>query len=433
MPTASGGESDMDTRALAQWAEAHAAGDVDQSSDRSLSLASRLLRFRWNGAPTVGLGSDVDGKARIDSVLDGVSWFLARRDATDDTLRLILGILTEEDAAQPPLKEHLGAIGTMISELESGPVIRVWLITPNGKPTEITVRKPAFTTTTPQRWSGMLMSVAAKPVTGMAADLVAAVNHPSFALYPKLTSQTSAEPWQMRLDGLAIGSAGFATATLELPSNNPDAPGEPRDTWRRVIGQGPIPFAPSSADHPITLIKELIDSWTTADNPAAVLSHGQPEHALEAHILSGRLQLATADMPLHPAVPFRSGVLRAAQFPTLWGNVTSPARYLDALLCDDEQRPWAVELKDQASGGHGAYLRHGIGQAVLYRHFIRSADPLEPWFAQHGLKRLECRAALAFPAAATRTTGKIAELRDLASRYNVEVIEFDRPGAPELS
>ena len=69
------------------------------------------------------------------------------------------------------------------------------------------------------------------------------------------------------------------------------------------------------------------------------------------------------------AVPSRSGVLAAAQFPTLWGDVTRPARYLDALLADCEGRPWAVELKDQdAGGGHGAYLRHGIGQAVLYRH-----------------------------------------------------------------
>ena len=33
--------------------------------------------------------------------------------------------------------------------------------------------------------------------------------------------------------------------------------------------------------------------------------------------------------PLRLAVPFRSGTLAAAQFPTLWGDVTRPARYLD--------------------------------------------------------------------------------------------------------
>ena len=423
----------MDTEALALWATAHATGGVDRSSDRALSLTSKLLRFRWNGAPTVGVGSDVGGKARINAVLDGVSWWLAHREASDDTLHLILCIQKEEDAAQPTLKEHLGAIGTLISELESGPVVQVWLLAPAGEPTKITVDKPAFTTTTPQRWSKMLMSAAVAPVAGMAADLVAAIHHPSFALYPKLTSQASAEPWQMRVDGLAIGSAGAAAATLKLASSNPSAAGEPRDTWRRVVGQEPIPFWPSSMNHLITLIDKLIASWTSADNPAAVLSHGQPEHALEAHVLSGRLRLTTADTLLHPAVPFRSGMLAAAQFPTLWGDVTRPARYLDALLCDDERQPWAVELKDQdAGGGHGAYLRHGIGQAVLYRHFIRSADPLDPWFVHHGLKRLQCRAALAFPTAAVGATKTIARLRDLASRYSVDVIEFVRPGDPGL-
>jgi hypothetical protein len=322
----------------------------------------------------------------------------------------------------------------MIGDLKTGPLIRVWLIAPSGVPTEITLEKPVFTTATPQEWNRMLMSVATKPVGGMAADLVAAIHQPSFALYPKLTSQSSAEPWQMRLDGLAIGSAGDETATLDLASSNLKAMGEPRDTWRRVVGEQSIPFSPISADHLITLIEELIDSWTSPTSPTAVLTHGQPEHALEAHLLSHRLQLATTGTVLHPAVPFRSGVLRAAQFPTLWGNVRCPARYLDALLVDDQRRPWAVELKDQyAGGGHGAYLRHGISQAVLYRHFIRSANQLDPWFAHHGLKRLECRAALAFPTAATGTTGRIASLRDLASRYSVEVIEFARPGTEELS
>jgi hypothetical protein len=161
----------------------------------------------------------------------------------------------------------------------------------------------------------------------------------------------------------------------------------------------------------------------------AVLHHGQQEHALEAHVLSGRLELSTTIGPLRLAVPFRDGVLGAAQFPTLWGDVTRPARYLDALLADFDSRPWAVELKDQgAGGGHGAYLRHGIGQAVLYRHFIRSAGQLDPWFSHHRLDRTTCQAALAFPTATAGAAPTIVRLRDLARRYDVEVIEFIRPG-----
>lgn len=121
-------------------------------------------------------------------------------------------------------------------------------------------------------------------------------------------------------------------------------------------------------------------------------------------------------------------MLAAAQFPTLWGDVTRPARYLGALLADNHGRPWAVELKDQdAGGGHGAYLRHGIGQAVLYRHYIRSASELDPWFELHGLDRTQSRAALAFPKAAPSTAEVIERLHALAALYNVEVIEFPRP------
>lgn len=85
-------------------------------------------------------------------------------------------------------------------------------------------------------------------------------------------------------------------------------------------------------------------------------------------------------------------------------------------------------VKDQKAGGHGVYLRQGIGQAVLYRHFIRSADAFAPWFTHHGLDRVGCRAALAFPIAAAGAAKTIDRLRDLAARYDVEVIQFVRPG-----
>lgn len=263
----------------------------------------------------------------------------------------------------------------------------------------------------------------------MAADLVAAIHHPSFALYPKLTSQKSAEPWQMRLDGLEIGRAGTKTTTLRLASRNIDAPKEPRVTWRKVVGDQTLAFTPKSTARLVELVNSLIGEWSDPGNPAAVLGHGQREHALEAHVLSGRLGLTVPSGPLRPAVPFRSGMLGAAQFPTLWGDVAGPARYLDALLADEASRPWAVELKDQdAGGGHGAYLRHGIGQAVLYRHFIRSATELDPWFNHHGLQRIECRAALAFPVAPAAAAKTIARHREMASRYDIDVLEFVRPG-----
>ena len=113
------------------------------------------------------------------------------------------------------------------------------------------------------------------------------------------------------------------------------------------------------------------------------------------------------------------------------GRRTATAvRYLDALLADSNGTPWAIELKDQSvGGGHGSYLRDGIAQAVLYRHFIRSADDLEPWFSLHQLDRKSCRAAFAFPTASPGAVSAIAKLYDLAPRFDVELIQFARPGS----
>jgi hypothetical protein len=232
----------------------------------------------------------------------------------------------------------------------------------------------------------------------------------------------------MRLDGLEIGRTGTASTTLRLASKDLTKPNEPRVSWQQVVGPEALTFGMDQLAELVAVVDRLIAAWTVAGNSNAVLGHGQAEHALEAHVLSGRLILTGDGGPLRPAVPFRDGTLAAAQFPTLWGDVTRPARYLDALLADDAGRPWAVELKDQdAGGGHGAYLRHGIGQAVLYRHYIRSASALDPWFERHALNRSECQAALAFPVAAASTGKTIARLRDLAARYDVDVIEFSRP------
>lgn len=56
--------------------------------------------------------------------------------------------------------------------------------------------------------------------------------------------------------------------------------------------------------------------------------------------------------------------------------------------------PWAVELKHHV-GGAGQYYRHAVGQAVLYREFIRRADLLEPWFEKRGMDRGSCEALVA--------------------------------------
>jgi hypothetical protein len=422
-------ETTMNTDALRAWAELHAEGPVAVGPDYHLSLSSKLVRFPWNNAMTVAVGADAGVKTRINAVLDALTVALEQPERDGASVHLLLG-MGPDWSNDPTIREPLGAIGTLVSQIRNGPDLRVWTLAPGAEPIETTLAATVFTTTAPARWSKMLMTAATTAVTGMAADVTEALrNRPSFALYPKLSTLNSAEPWQMRLDGLEIGRTGPITTTVHLTSTDLTKPGEPRTTWRNVVGHDSIVLTADRVPQLVRLVDRLIAAWTNTNKPHAVLRHGQAEHALEAHLLSGRLTLTASPDRLRPAVPSRSGILAGAQFPTLWGDVTRPARYLDALLADRHHRPWAVELKDQdAGGGHGAYLRHGIGQAVLYRHYIRSVTELDPWFDLHGLNRTHCQGALAFPMAAPSTANVIERLRVLAALYDVAVIEFPRPG-----
>lgn len=420
-------EPTMDHTALLDWATRHADGPVIDKADHGLSISSKLLRFRWKDTFTVAVGAGPSvGKTRINAVLDTTAMLLANTEL-GSTANLVLGVAPSE----PQLAEHLGAIATLVNAAVDGPTVKVWTLVAGGDPVAVTGQPPSFTSKTPQRWADMLTKASTAAVIGMAASVVEVLaDRPSFALYPKLTSLGARRPWQMRLDGLEIGRVGQTDAVLELASKDLTKPNEPRATWRKIVGSEPRTFGHHQLPELVALVEQLISEWTDTTNPGAVLRHGQAEHALEAHVLSGRIVLhIDASGPLRLAIPFRSGTLAAAQFPTLWGDVTRPARYLDALLADNDGRPWAVELKDQdAGGGHGAYLRHGIGQAVLYRHYIRSASELEPWFSSHGLQRSQCHAAVAFPTGSPAAAAALARLRVLANIYDVEVIEFDRPG-----
>jgi hypothetical protein len=181
-------------------------------------------------------------------------------------------------------------------------------------------------------------------------------------------------------------------------------------------------------------LRALIGVFGGAHAPAG-LDHGQPEHALESCVLRGAVPVAVDGAILAPAFDDPL-VSRGSQFPTLWGR-GGPAHYLDALLrrgCV----PWAVELKVLSGGRAGAYYRHGVAQAVLYRHFIRSAAPVHAWFAEAGMDAAACRACLAVPRALPAATAQMRALRALrllAGKFDVSVAEIDwqpghRPGTP---
>jgi hypothetical protein len=143
-------------------------------------------------------------------------------------------------------------------------------------------------------------------------------------------------------------------------------------------------FNEGNVEEAAVLIRALAD-----DRTSGPLKDCDPEHRLESRILRGDLEVEIPNLgklePVVADVPF--------QFPTQW-VVDGAARYVDALMRVGST-PLVLELKE-ISGGQGQYYRHAVGQAVLYRSFIRQAKLLHPWFDQHGLKAADCRAAVIF-------------------------------------
>jgi hypothetical protein len=84
--------------------------------------------------------------------------------------------------------------------------------------------------------------------------------------------------------------------------------------------------------------------------------------------------------------------------------------------------PWVIEIKDSKSAGE--YLRHGVVQAVLYREYIRKAEHLHPWFKERDLAAEKCEAAVAFPALKPSNKAELEHVNDLATLFDVRVIEL---------
>ena len=63
-----------------------------------------------------------------------------------------------------------------------------------------------------------------------------------------------------------------------------------------------------------------------------------------------------------------------------------------------------------------------MGQAVLYRHWIRAGAALEPWFARHDLDRTAVRAAVVVPALDEQPQWR-DRLRAVCQLTDVELVE----------
>lgn len=114
-----------------------------------------------------------------------------------------------------------------------------------------------------------------------------------------------------------------------------------------------------------------------------------------------------------------------SQFPTRWAE-SGAVRYID-VLGRSGSVPWVVELKVQEGGGAGQYFRHAIGQAVLYREFIRRSEGSAPWFQERGLDHQRCEAVVAMPCSevSDRNRMLLDHVRYLADIFSVRVVVLD--------
>jgi hypothetical protein len=272
-----------------------------------------------------------------------------------------------------------------------------------------------------QRYLELMNALAPEP-PALLTTVRDGVGRAELKAYPMLT----ANPWwSLRLEGLEVGRFRDDQGWLDVGKiGRTGKTGTARRLWVEAVGEPTrvrVTDDEASIAAATAALTAFADVWLGAAGGARREPTKQNEHALESRILRGdcpvvvngrRLELLQPD----PVTNWGS------QFPTRWGHTSgNAARYLDALLRDGDV-PWAVEMKVRGSGGVGGYYRHAIAQAVLYRHFIRSAEALDPWFASRGLNRQACRAAVVVPDLDAQPAWR-DRLRAVCDLVDVEFVE----------
>ena len=282
------------------------------------------------------------------------------------------------------------------------------------------------------RWKGYLESWYATSPTGLARDIVDGEHSDSLRLYPQLSKNPSNAGWSLRLDGLQVGVVNNDSGWLRVGKSLTAQ--RAVQAWGQVRpgGYGTEPLecvrgGRNQGEHPHPTVGR--PSWSQR----GLVDHGQSEHSLESAILRGVVPVLADGTRL--GLPRETDgrqqrIAWGSQVPTLWWHGGS-ARYLDALM-KDGATPWAVEIKvAEAGGGYGRYLRQGLTQAILYRHFLLAAHQYEAWFTSLGMDRSACRAALLYPQptpqVAVKVEHKVAALDQLCRDFAVTPIRVDVP------
>lgn len=434
-------------------------GSLRRSTDTVLAIGQDVWRLRWRNQLTTAVAADANLATTCGAVLDVLALLETQLDLLKaapggPTLDLgVVNVLVDRPFPDISPSETDQAMRSMRAAVV-GVTARIWYRRDpvgwqedDSPPPSWAADDPALT----QCVHGLLLPRLIAQPTGLTAELVAAVDDASLHLYPSEIKATVPDRWALRIDGLQIGISSAASATLSIGQPGKSGDGPQRKAFTSVFGQTAVTVSSAahtsvselSVSQAAERIRTLLRTFRAADVPGAPLTHrqvgGMPivdEHALEARLLKGLVQI-NADTGL---VLDDKAVARGSQFPTLWGQGTQ-WRYLDALVRRGAI-PIAVELK-VATGGQGRYYRRSLVQAVLYRHFIKHAPAVDPWFTAGDLDRsaIEGAIGIPIPRAWTPTFHASLELLErVAARVGISVHVLDdrltpdwvaEPGLPE--
>lgn len=411
------GEGMMANERLRQWM----GRGVVEKTDAARGLSIRLLRNVDGGVLTIGVVAESEVDHHVHALLDLLAWHhyeIAARTKPANHVRIGLARGNKTELALPALRtlqrNHTGSPHIEI-HVESRDDAEPQFILDEGDP-------PTFDGADPTRYAKYLEAWYKREPTGLAQELLRrSPDAERLRLYPQL-SQAASGQWSLRLDGLQVGLVGESSGTLQVGGTESSSQIAAK-TWRMLGGD--LAVTPDTLDDAVNRIHQL--ALSLGDEPGELLDHGLPEHALESAVVRGDIAVSIGGRPLAPIGADPSRIAHGSQIPTLW-SPDGTVRYLDALMRDG-QVPWAIEMKVKAGGGYGAYLRHAVGQAVLYRHFLRSAPAYVPWFAHHSLDPQALRAAVLYPRPTAdvqrKIAGRIGNLWLIAAAFDVQVVTVD--------
>lgn len=375
--------------------DASGAQDVDDSPDKANSVSGVVIRCVYEGRRTVAVGSDASTEECIGAVFDLIDVHLHHgathrgREVAADEVRVVLGGRSTTEA--------FDAIGTLVHAMHGAPSIQLLVTGAGERPAPVPLAPADFSgSEKAQRYLTLMDALAPEP-PALLTTVRRRVDREELKAYPMLT----ANPWwSLRLEGLEVGRFRDDQGWLDVGKiGKTGNTGKARRAWVDAVGDPTrihVTDDEPSTNAAITALAAFAGACLGPSGAPRQEPDKQNKHALESRILRGNCPVLVNGRPLELLRP--DPVTNwGSQFPTRWGHTGgNAARYLDALLRDGDV-PWAVEMKVRGSGGVGGYYRHAIAQAVLYRHFIRSASALDPWFASRGLDRLACRAAVVVP------------------------------------